>query len=334
MLKKLEILKKINADSFSKEELKDGFFWLNSEKGQHEIEAELDPQWNAFELDEKVEVDSDKMLQNIKREMKKSERVSVRKLAARYLPYAAILVVALTTFFGSRYYYKHIQMGAYADNYTSFVTENGQRSKVVLPDGTMVMLNSGTTLSYLYNDAEKRSVRLNGQAFFDVAHDKTNPFTVECDGVEVKVLGTRFGVESYSGSNTTSVSLEDGSVELSYGKDGMKKLVPGELGVFNRESNQLLIETFDLENYNSWMNNKLVFKDTPMKEVITVLERWFNVDIDVNDEAVYSSIFTGTITSESYEQVFGLIEFSCEVKCEIQNRKSTDAIPQIIITKE
>lgn len=336
MLNKLEIIKRLFSNSLSNLDLKNLFYWLNSEKGQNEIEGELEEKWSSFEQDERIPIDSNKMLSNIKNEISRPKAFQLSIVVRRFLPYAAILVVALVSAFFLNSYYKNSTNNIYHNTYTTFVTENGQRSKLVLPDSSVVWLNSGTSLSYLYNKKKKRSIVLNGQAFFEVKRDEKNPFLVESNGMKVKVLGTRFGVEAYAESDETVVVLESGSVELNYGLNdkNTKTLVPGDVAVFSEKTNTLQVRNTDVQKYISWKNNKLIFRNEPMREVIKDLERWFNVEVDVLDEEVFNSIFTGTITNQNYEQIFKLIEYSCSVKCKIETNNTTGLIPRVIMSKK
>jgi ferric-dicitrate binding protein FerR (iron transport regulator) len=334
MLNKLNILKKFFAKIQNDEELKQLFYWLNSAKGQSEIEEELDSRWAKVKTEENVVVNSEKIFNNVKEQIGKEGIVRLNNTIKKFIPYAAILIIALAASF----YFSYIKSSSnnvYNNTYTSFVTENGQRSKVVLPDRSIVWLNSGTTLSYLYSKNEKRSIVLNGEAYFNVRKDKDNPFTVKANGIDVKVLGTKFGVESYPGVGKTFVVLESGSVELKYGnnENNVTKLVPGELATFDSANKSLEIAEVKPEKYVSWKDNKLVFRNEPMKNVVLDLARWFNIEIEILDEEVYNSIFTATITSENYQQIFNLIEYSCSVKCEISENHKTGKLPRITIVK-
>jgi ferric-dicitrate binding protein FerR (iron transport regulator) len=109
---------------------------------------------------------------------------------------------------------------------------------------------------------------------------------------------------------------------------------PGELAAYNLADNTMHISTTDVAKYSSWKEGLLIFRNEPIKTVFEKLERWYNVDIEVADEKVYESIFTGTIQNESYEQIFRLIKFSCPVKCSINHNSDSELIPKIIITKK
>jgi len=254
------------------------------------------------------------------------------------LKYAAIIVflISLTTI-----YYTNKQQISHTDpqkklSYTSFITENGQRSKVVLPDSSIVWLNSGTTLSYPGDFSEHRKVSLNGQAFFQVYHKENNPFEVQANGLIVKVLGTKFDVDAYPENGEIAVVLESGKVELAHNnfESFNYTMQPGEQATYKIADNTLTLNYADAAIYSSWKDGKLIFRNESMKNVVEKLRRWYNINIEVADEEVYKSIFSGTIQNESYEEIFRYIEIVCDVKCKLIHNYEEEAKPEIIISKK
>ena len=250
------------------------------------------------------------------------------------LPYAAVLfvLIALTIVINS---YNRQVSDTDKNDYTLVITENGQRSRVVLPDSSIVWLNSGTTLSYNYNSGNSRLVKLKGQGFFEITRDENRPFVVQSGDLQVEVLGTRFDVNAYPENEAISVVLESGSVVLSHNQLTLDcVLEPGEQADYAVKSNEMSVHQADIEKLTSWKDGKLIFKNDPMKLVFEKLERWYNIDIEVLDEEVYSSIFTGTvINNEDYSQIFKLIEFSCPLQCRVVDGANAGEIPKVIITR-
>uniref|UniRef100_UPI003217A5C0 FecR family protein n=1 Tax=uncultured Draconibacterium sp. TaxID=1573823 RepID=UPI003217A5C0 len=222
--------------------------------------------------------------------------------------------------------------------YTSVFTENGQRSKVVLPDSSIVWLNSGTTLSYPVDFSEQnRKVTLNGQAFFQVTHKEKYPFGVLVNGLTVTVLGTKFDVSAYCGEDEIAVVLESGKVELTHQEytSFSYTMNPGEKATFNlTESSAMNVSNVDATIYSSWKDGVLIFRNSTMGDVVEKLRKWYNVDIEIADDEVYNSIFSGTIENESYEEIFRLIGIACHVDCKIIHNYNKPTKPQIIISKK
>ena len=221
--------------------------------------------------------------------------------------------------------------------YTSVFTENGQRSKVVLPDSSIVWLNSGTTLSYPGDFSnQNRKVILSGQAFFEITHKKNYPFSVHANSLIVTVLGTKFDVDAYPEEDEIAVVLESGKVELTHQEfDSFSYMMkPGEKAAINLSDNHAMnISHVDAAIYSSWKDGKLIFRNSPMEEVVEKLRKWYNIDIEISDTEVYNSIFSGTIKNESYEEIFRLIGIACHVNCKIKHNYDKEAKPQIVISK-
>ena len=252
------------------------------------------------------------------------------------LKYAAIFIFAV----GISSLYFHIQnKDQLLKNSNVFETlveaENGQRSKIILPDSSVVWLNSGTTISYNSNFArQNREIKLMGQAFFEVTKNKLMPFVVNCADLKVRVLGTRFDVNAYSNNGTISVALNSGSVELLHSKDLsiLSKIVPGEMAQYDMHTGRVSIKVVNQEQIAAWKEGILYFKDSPMKEVLNQLERKYNIDIEVNNPKIYKSVFTATIKNETLEEVFHSIEYACSVHCTIIRSEDKAVKTKIIIS--
>lgn len=331
-----ETMQRFFSGSYSETDLKNLFFRLNSEKGQDEIGQLFDESRNFINFDDDIPVDSEKMLKNIRKGIKRKKLLQLKRNLAQLLPYAAMLILILGSIF-FYYHKKSIDKVAFNNKTITVITKNGQRSQVVLPDSSVVWLNSGTTLTYRYNFSEyRREVMLNGEAFFKVAPNKKLPFNVHCNDVVVSVLGTAFNVNAYPETEKVSIALESGQVELSHTqiKSFRYTMKPGELAVYNLLSNAIQVNNTDVSRYASWKDGQLIFRNEPIKTVFEKLERWYNIHIEVIDEKVYESIFTGTFQNESYEQIFKLIEYSCPIGCRIQHKSDSASLPKIIISRK
>ena len=204
--------------------------------------------------------------------------------------------------------------------YTTVVTDNGETSRIILPDSTVVWLNSGTALSYNNNfSVNNREVKLKGEAYFNVARNEAIPLVVRCKELEVKVLGTEFDVNAFPKNDKVSVVLEKGSIELSHIDNKFESFTmkPGEIARFDDVSNKLVVSSSDTYEYISWKDGVLIFKNAPMREVFTKLEHWYGVNIVVDNSKVYDLIFNATIVDENLEDIFHLIKYTCDIDYKI-----------------
>ncbi len=228
-------------------------------------------------------------------------------------------------------------------------TKNGSKSKVVLPDGTQVWLNSGSKLAYandLTNEAT-REVTLSGEAFFEVVHDEQHPFIIHTQSFDIKDIGTSFNVKSYPGDPTTETTLIDGSVEISFRKNPAEKIIlkPNQkIILFNDEMKGDTVaalpadeakadpsaEIFRLTKVapdpkesmiadTAWMANKLIFRSEDFAALAAQLERWFNVRIKFSSDAVKQYKFTGVFENETISQALEALRITGSFRYKISD---------------
>jgi len=201
----------------------------------------------------------------------------------------------------------------------------GSKSKVTLPDGSVVMLNSGSILRYPTRfDGNNRQVYVEGEAYFDVMKDKHHPFYVSTNSITIKVLGTKFNVKSYSDEKTVETTLVSGSVEIYSNRkeindeNRLAVLKPNQQATFEVEKSKLSVSDLgnktdsikaiqinarvDVNPVIAWKDNRLVFRDENFADLTHKLERWYNVEIEIKDESLKTTLFSGVFEKESIEQ--------------------------------
>lgn len=160
---------------------------------------------------------------------------------------------------------------------------------VRLPDGTEVTLNHFSSLTYPEKfKTERREVKLNGEAYFEVSKDKRHPFVVQTDAVSVEVLGTHFNVEAYPGDAEVKTTLLEGSVAVSVrGNDRRMILSPNESAIYNKVENRLTLEeSADAPSEIVWRRGEFVFNRLPLQEIMRQLSNSFGTDIIIRDKAL------------------------------------------------
>lgn len=164
--------------------------------------------------------------------------------------------------------------------YNTLYIPYGKQFQIELSDGTLVMMNAGSSLKFPVNFPESgaRKVFLTGEAFFKVTKDKKNPFIVNIDNLQIGVLGTEFNVAAYPEDPVSNVVLVEGSVKLST-KVANAILEPGQLGRLQRENEELEIEKVETEIYTAWMQGDLVFRNMSFENILLKMERHYNVKI-------------------------------------------------------
>lgn len=210
--------------------------------------------------------------------------------------------------------------GGESIGYNQIITPNGGMYSVVLPDGTRVRLNAGTSLRYPNRFmGDQRVVELTGEAYFHVKSNPSQPFIVKSNGQEVQVVGTKFNIQAYTDQAKARTTLAEGKINLKNVSSGMvRPLVPGEQGEV--EGKSLMVEAADLTQAMAWLNNTFVFKGTPIREIMLQLSRWYDVEVDLEnlpDETFYATLPRTVRLSK----VLSALEETSHLKFTIQGRR-------------
>jgi ferric-dicitrate binding protein FerR (iron transport regulator) len=206
----------------------------------------------------------------------------------------------------------------------SYKVNPGVKGTIVLPDGSEVILNSASTLRTPARfENGKRVVELEGEGYFKVESNPDWPMYVRTSrGVTVKVTGTEFNLSTYSDDAALKLTLVRGKVSLLDEKSETEVVV--------REKEEVVVgaraqlekptrKTADMKLNTSWKDGYLVFDNTPIREVIKKMERWYGVDITVADASVMNNTFTASFRSESLQQVLTLLDITCGIKSKIKS---------------
>ncbi|HUX57470.1 MAG TPA: FecR domain-containing protein, partial [Bacteroidales bacterium] len=211
------------------------------------------------------------------------------------------------------------------------------RAQFSLPDGTTGWLNSNSSVKYNGNFNADRQVTLTGEAFFDVFKDKKRPFIVNTNEVNVKVLGTRFNIASYKNENNVEVVLEEG--KLVFNDKEMNKsytMRPNDLVVYDKTLRDFSSEVVDPRKYLSWTEGKLEFRNDPIDVIARRLERWYDVDVEINGIISQQQRLRATFIDDSLEEVLYLLKRTLPIDYKIENRElkpdETYAKKKVIIT--
>lgn len=202
------------------------------------------------------------------------------------------------------------------------VSPQGQQKKITLSDGTQVILNCGSTLSYTaqFNDT-KREVYLDGEAFFKVKHDDKKPFLVHSGKLNVQVLGTSFNVRSYRSDAKTTVSVASGKVGVNSNKSsGTYMLLPGDLLSYNH-NNEFKTGKISQEEILAWQKGTLIFHLETIQEIAPVLERYYGVSITIHQNRSSDKQVTASFTKKTLSQVLEILSQTSDFKYVINKDK-------------
>ncbi|CAM4240104.1 FecR domain-containing protein [Zobellia roscoffensis] len=242
----------------------------------------------------------------------------------KYLGYAAILIVLLSVAF----LYQPSDNLVETEHATSLMvsTSIGENRTIELSDGTVITLNANTSLSYpsTFTD-DTREVTLQGEAFFNVTHDANKPFVVKTDdGMRIHVLGTSFNVKSYPEDFNMETTLVTGKVRVIEEKDNKTVVLnPSQRATYLKKEDKIIIDKVDIKNYTAWREGKLVYDETPIREVIGDLKRKYKVSIAVASPEIMNYKYTGTFDNLTIEEILDLFEVSSPINYKLTQNKIT-----------
>ncbi len=195
----------------------------------------------------------------------------------------------------------------------------GKRSVLTLSDGTKVWLNSGSTLTFPpVFGAKTREVILEGEAYFDVSHNKEKPFYVQTDGFKMRVYGTKFNIQAYKNDNSHNVVLVEGKVSMKSNLSSENKeifLAPNEKAtIVQGESNIQLSKIEDTNMYTSWIDGYLIFNNEDILHLLKRVSRYYNVDINLEVDTDVEYVYGKLDLKDNIEKVLDGISFISKTK--------------------
>lgn len=204
----------------------------------------------------------------------------------------------------------------------------GSRSKIHLPDGSLVWLNAGSYISYNQNFGVKdRSITLKGEGYFEVVNKDNKPFYVNGQNVHIQVLGTKFNVRNHLDEKEIRVTLVDGRVAVNSDSPNAQRynLMPNQQFIFDREQGTAKIVAVTASNSCEWTNGYLFFDEERLTDIARELERSYNVKIIIADESLMSYRFYGNFTrlEQTIQEVLEVLASTDKLRYEIDGKTIT-----------
>ncbi len=269
--------------------------WLGMEQAR--MDAAVDPDKEWIELEAKILVNEEPAHGRI---ISFSFR-QVLRIAA------IILLLAVPSFFVFRYF-THPEQKQLEANLT---IKEGK-----LPDGTSVTLNKGATLEYPSSfKGNKRNVKLNGEAWFEVKHDDAKPFIIISHNVRVEVLGTSFYVNTNAANNTMEVILNSGSVAVYFDdhKENSIFLSPGEKAKIIPGQQKMEKDINTDQNYRSWMTQRFIYNNTPLVTIVADLNKVYHANLRIATPVISYCLVTATFDHQSPESILHVLQATLDL---------------------
>ncbi len=266
--------------------------WALQEAVRVENNTELDSEWDS--LSERIEDVEAPDIRNLQLQTRKS-----------FLRIAAVFLLLIVP--SMVYYWFFLPPGE------DLLVAEMQMVETTLSDGTQVALNSGSSLHYPSRfKGKERKVSLEGEAYFDVAHDKNKAFVINAEDMQIRVLGTSFYVNTNAEENTMEVVLMSGSVQLSF-NDKQMLLEPGDKAIILKQHGEIVKQQSNDPNLLAWKTRKISFNNTPIKEIIDVLKKVYHKDIVVLNPEINNCRITATFEGQSLEAVLLVLQSTIDI---------------------
>lgn len=279
--------------------------WLVDDEYQEEKKQRLRAVWDH--LDSSIDRAGYQALEQIKITLgfpdigKKLGKIKPFRVLLRI----AVVIIPILIIAGAAYF---LMRDIGENNQIIVSVPNGQKRELVLPDGSEVWMNAGSTIRYPEQMKGKvRLINLEGEAYFVVVKDPERPFIVNASSMRVEALGTEFNIEAYPGSSQVIATLAYGKIRVNLiqnGNAGSYVLNPDDQLVYNKRNEEVEVRVVSLNDAVGWKNGKLIFQDATFSDIIGTLERQYDITIrldnytDTNDR--YSVQF---VNGESIDQI-------------------------------
>lgn len=201
----------------------------------------------------------------------------------------------------------------------------GSKTRLYLPDGTLVWLNAGSTITYSQGfGVEERKLKLSGEGYFEVTRNKQLPFEITTKELQLRVLGTKFNFRNYPEDEEVSVSLLEGKVSLrNYLKnDALCYLEPDQKAILNKKNGKLMVSASEARYTAEWTNGFLFFDEELLPDIIKELERSYNVKIYIEDESLKTFRFYGNFVrkEQTIQEILEMLASTGKLEYRIEGK--------------
>lgn len=306
--------------------------WINNDHTNKKILLELARIYYAQETEERISSrDSLNAYNLVKRRLDK--RKNIQRVKHFFFAAACLTGVIISSIIFSYIYEASIRQPNNRSERVTVFSNPGMRSTFTLPDGSIAYLNSGSSLSFplhFTNKDYERRIFLQGEGYFKVKHNDKLPFIVSVnhDKINIRATGTEFNVQAYSKENNVRVTLVNGSIVLLMKKRNNQnkytQLTKPQRVSYELSNEKISIDSVDAKNESAWREGRLVFKNSPLPEMLEKLTHFYNVKFTVQDPIIYSYSFTGNFNNRQLSQILDYLKISSSMDYKIQQATQDD----------
>lgn len=310
-----KIIKRYLSGRFSTETEEKVQRWIIKDENTDDKESASLEYWDS--LDVAPDSKTYSALDRVNRRIGYSQTQSIK--VPLYKKFSRITAVLIPLFIvaGGYLYYNNTK-----DNLIEISVAYGEEKHLILPDSSEIWINAGTTIKYPKEfKGDRRTVYLNGEAYFSVQKDVSKPFIVETNNLSVKVLGTKFNVKAYTSDEKVITTLTSGKVEVSADNNSYI-LKPNEQLTFNTKTSTTIVDKVPSNETDAWLSGQLIFTDASFDEILQTLERHFNISITNNTTISPTKLYTVKfLKDEQLDDILNILGEIMNVKYQRQENQ-------------
>lgn len=311
-LPKDSLIAKYLARETSAEENRFLLHWVHESDEHQEIFNTYQEVWENCLPNEQLIFNSSKAKDKIEKYLLEEKRIKEKRRFRNYMKITASVVIILGL--SSLFFFAPFQ----PSNIITKSTEYGQKMRITLPDGSLVDLNAGSTLSYPeYFSNDERVVSLTGEAFFQIMRNEEKPFIVKTQNLTTTVLGTSFNINAFD-SISNSVAVVSGRVKVENSHQAMI-LNPNQQT--RNVNGTLKMEEVNAQNIVEWTQGVLRFDDSDLKNVMQSLERWYGMKFILKNSELEECKFTGQFQNEKLINVLNVLQEALGITYEVKSQE-------------
>lgn len=311
----LDLITRKLSGEISMDEVQKLDAWLNKDKDNQRIFNSYLATWNEMDRvngksSREVDVEWARLENEIDFEAS-APKATQRSLFGNLYRYAAALLFVV--FAGFAVYYFLNNQG------TEQLVAEVQIQEVELSEGSKVTVNSNSKISYPATfGKDKRVVTLSGEAFFEIVKDPDRPFIIHAGEIQVEVLGTSFNVKAYENQNEIEVIVSSGKVAVYRPENPDEKviLIKGQKAIFYKSTTKIETSINDNINFQAWKTKQIIFEDTPLPEVVHIINEIYKSDLKLIGTQLNECPVTTTFDNQSLKSVLNVLENTLDLKIE------------------
>lgn len=309
-----ELVKKFFSGKTSKKESEEVRKWLSTEKGSNMLSEIIDEDLLHLDSSDDFIIDHQAPIGRMKKRFMKEIRPFNQKW--KNIAVAATIILPFLLLGGTISFLNN-RLGIFNKlEYCYIQVPKGERMKIILSDGTSVLLNADSRLKYPKKfGLFSRRVELWGEAYFDVEKDKNKEFSVDLHGLNIKVTGTKFTAKSYPSDSCVQVFLDEGSIILD-DSEHLYPLIPGQSASYSRKNGNCIIkeDSNNKDLFLGWKDRTIIFQSIPLSQILKTLERQFDVNFLIKSPEIMDICFTIANDSDNLENILNELEVVSDIR--------------------